>query len=59
MNPNLLPPLIAPYIRPELYDNFPRVHTAIAEWIACMVFRACCCCTPSTCSGGRSIPGWN
>ena len=38
MNPNLLPPLIAPYIRPELYDNFPRVHTAIAEWIACMVF---------------------
>ncbi len=38
MNPDLLPPLIAPYIRPELYDNFPRVHTAIAEWIACMVF---------------------
>lgn len=23
---------------PELFDNFPRVHTAIAEWISCMIF---------------------
>ena len=27
-----------PFIRPELFDNFPRIHTAIAEWLACMVF---------------------
>ena len=26
------------YIHQELFDNFPRVHTAIAEWIACMIF---------------------
>lgn len=26
------------YIRPDLFDNFPRIHTAIAEWLACMLF---------------------
>ena len=38
MNPPIDPSLIPEFIRPELYDNFPRTHTAIAEWIACMVF---------------------
>ena len=32
------PGITGAFIRPELFDNFPRVHTAIAEWIACMVF---------------------
>ena len=26
------------FIHAELFDNFPRLHTAIAEWLACMLF---------------------
>lgn len=26
------------YLMRELFDNFPRIHTAIAEFVACMVF---------------------
>ena len=26
------------YLMRDLFDNFPRLHTAIAEWVACMIF---------------------
>ena len=26
------------FLRGELYDIFPRLHTALAEWIACMIY---------------------
>ena len=26
------------FIHPELYDNFPRILTFIAEWVACMIY---------------------
>lgn len=26
------------FLRGELYDIFPRLHTAIAEWVACMIY---------------------
>ena len=36
--PILMQELFENFPARELFDNFPRLHTAIAEWIACMIF---------------------
>ena len=36
--PLMMQDLFADFPMREIYDNFPRLHTAIAEWVACMIF---------------------